>query len=131
MNVFVLCTGRCGSKTFEQACQHMTNYTVAHESKRPVRNAAFEYPYRSLRYPDNHIEIDNRLSWFLGTLQKEYGDRAFYVHLLRGKEEVAKSLMNRSEWSILFSFASGVLQYYDRARNLTKRQQYEIGIQYW
>jgi hypothetical protein len=33
MNVFVLCTGRCGSTTFARACRHMTNYGVGHESR--------------------------------------------------------------------------------------------------
>ena len=33
MNIFVLCTGRCGSVTFTKACQHITNYTCTHESR--------------------------------------------------------------------------------------------------
>ena len=33
MNVFILCTGRCGSLTFTRACGHMTNFTTAHESR--------------------------------------------------------------------------------------------------
>jgi hypothetical protein len=36
-----------------------------------------------LSYPENHIEADNRLSWYLGRLEKTYGDSAFYVHLFR------------------------------------------------
>jgi hypothetical protein len=32
MHIFILNTGRCGSTTCARACQHMTNYTAAHES---------------------------------------------------------------------------------------------------
>src|SRR5262249_24420812 len=83
-----------------------------------------------LRYPDNHIEADNRLSWFLGTLEKEYGDAAFYVHLLREPEAVARSLVQRGKRSIIFAYAWGVLQYYDDAEALGEAERYEIGLQY-
>jgi hypothetical protein len=131
MNVFVLSTGRCGSKTFAKACQHMTNYTASHESQSRWLHTAVKLPYRHLIFPANHIEVDNRLSWFLGTLEKNYGQEAFYVHLLRRREEVAKSLMVRGEQSILFSFTSGILQYFREARNLSSEQRYEIGLQYY
>jgi hypothetical protein len=131
MNVFVLCTGRCGSETFARACRHMSNYTVAHEGQNPSHHPEVRQPYHPLKYPDNHIEVDNRLSWFLGTLDKEYGKRAFYVHLLRNCEEVAGSLINRGKESILFSFAWGVLQHYHRAYLLTREQRQAIGVQYW
>jgi hypothetical protein len=84
-----------------------------------------------LKYPQNHIEVDNRLSWFLGTLEKEYGGRAFYVQLLRRPEEVAKSLAARGEQSILFSFTSGILQYFSAARNQPAEERQRIGLQYW
>src|ERR1051326_4527845 len=90
MNVFVLSTGRCGSQTFAKACRHMTNFFATHESNSPVLHAGVLQPYLSLRLPDQHIEVDNRLSWFLGTLEKQYGDNAYYVHLLRRREEVAQ-----------------------------------------
>ena len=88
MNVFVLGTGRCGTSTFHAACTHIDNYTLGHETRN--RN------WRDrLTYPDNHIEIDHRLSFFLGTLGKQYPD-AFYVHLLRNPEAVAKSWSQRT-----------------------------------
>ncbi|GGA66833.1 hypothetical protein GCM10011521_01190 [Arenimonas soli] len=40
MNVFVLCTGRCGSVSFARASAYLTNYTAGQESRdksRPVR----------------------------------------------------------------------------------------------
>jgi hypothetical protein len=131
MNVFVLSTGRCGSTTFARACKHIKNYTASHESQNPSLHPRVKNPYRSLKYPQNHIEVDNRLSWFLGTLEKEYGGRAFYVQLLRRPEEVAKSLAARGEQSILFSFTSGILQYFSAARNQPAEERQRIGLQYW
>jgi hypothetical protein len=130
MNVFVLSTGRCGSKTFARACRHMTNYTASHETHNRWAHPGVRQPYRDLRFPPDHIEVDNRLSWFLGTLEKNYGRGAFYVHLLRRPEEVAKSLMVRGEDSILHSFAAGILQHFSEARNLSGEQRYQIGLQY-
>ena len=39
MNVFILNTGRCGSRTFARACAHITNYTSAHESRSGLHQA--------------------------------------------------------------------------------------------
>lgn len=89
MNVFVLCTGRCGSVTFARACAHLSNYTSGHESR--VRELG---PAR-VAYPDRHIEVDNRLAWFLGWLEERYGGDAFYVHLLRDEEATAQSFNGR------------------------------------
>lgn len=91
MNVFVLCTGRCGSTTFKRACDPIRNYTAAHESRTQHIGAA------RLRYPDDHIEVDNRLSWFLGRLETAYGKDAFYVHLRRNDRDTAASFLKRYE----------------------------------
>lgn len=85
--VFVLCTGRSGSTTFARACEHITNYTSGHETQ-PRRIEG------RLDYPDGHIEVDHRLSWFLGSLDRMYGDDPVYVHLTRDPEKVAES------WSV-------------------------------
>ena len=103
MNVFVLSTGRCGSTTFIQACRHVTNFTSAHESRARICG-----PDR-LKYPPQHIEADNRLSWFLGRLDREYGDRAFYVHLRRSDRKTADSLLNRYHGGIMRAYAAGIL----------------------
>lgn len=95
MNIFVLCTGRCGSVTFAKACSHLTNYSSGHESRCRVIGDG------RLQYPQNHIEVDNRLAWFLGSLDKRYGVAAFYVHLLRDREAVAQSYAKR--WPLLHS----------------------------
>lgn len=88
MNVFVLSTGRCGSTTFARACEHIDNYSAAHESR-------ISRVHSRVDYPDNHIEVDNHLSWFLGRLDERYGDEAFYVHLKRNLEETAQSRKRR------------------------------------
>lgn len=98
MNVFVLCTGRCGSVTFVEACQHISNYSAAHESRCDLLGEA------RLAYPENHIEADNRLSWFLGRLDERFGDDAFYVHLRRNDRAVAQSFARR--------YSSGMMQAY-------------------
>lgn len=104
MNIFILNTGRCGSTTFIKACQHIQNYTASHESR-----SVFTGKQR-LDYPDNHIEADNRLSWFLGGLDREYGDTAFYVHLSRNRAATAESFARREDYGIMKAYKEGILQ---------------------
>jgi len=103
MNVFILNTGRCGSTTFIKACQHITNYSSAHESRSTLTGE------HRLDFSDNHIEADNRLSWILGRLDKIYGNRAFYVHLSRDKNKTADSFSKRSEFGIMKAYREGIL----------------------
>lgn len=98
MNVFVLNTGRCGSLTFIHACRHIENYSAAHESRCDLLGQD------RFNYPSNHIEADNRLTWFLGRLDAEYGKSAFYVHLQRDTEATARSFAKR--------YASGIIRAY-------------------
>lgn len=105
MNVFIICTGRTGSKTFAKACSYFTNYTSAHESRLGLTSQ------EKLKYAPNHIECDNRLSWMLGSLYKKYDENAYYVHLKRERLNVAKSYNNR--WhvknGIIRAFSRGIL----------------------
>lgn len=101
MNVFVLCTGRCGSVTFIRASEHIRNYSAAHES-RTGRLGADRFDY-----PPQHIEADNRLSWLLGRLDRAYGDKAFYVHLRRDPEQVARSFVKRIDRGIMRAYRRG------------------------
>ena len=103
MNVFVLNTGRCGSTTFIKACKHIENFTSAHESRCGLIGAA------RFSYPDNHIEADNRLSWFLGRLDKCYGDNAVYVHLTRNNKATANSFVNRYSFGIIEAYRDAIL----------------------
>ena len=99
MNVFVLNTGRCGSVSLNAACNYITNFTSAHESRSSL----------SIDYPKNHIEIDNRLSWFLGRLEKKYGDNAKYIHLKRNPDKVANSMLNRYNKGIMRGYHKRIL----------------------
>jgi hypothetical protein len=105
VNVFVLCTGRSGSLTFSRAAAHITNFTVAHESKAKLVGDA------RIAYPPNHIEVDNRLTWILGRLGECFGDDAFYVHLTRNSEATARSFNER--WNmkegIIAAYRDGIL----------------------
>jgi hypothetical protein len=64
-----------------------------------------------LAFPDNHIEADNRLSWFLGRLDQKYGDSAFYVHLTRDIDQTAASFAKRYSRGIIHSYRKAILQY--------------------
>lgn len=102
-NVFVLCTGRCGSVTFARACSHLTNYSVGHESRSGDIGDA------RMAYPNRHLEVDNRLSWFLGALDATHGQDALYVHLLRDAESVAQSFAARWGKGIIGAFNGGIV----------------------
>lgn len=103
MNVFVLNTGRCGSTTLIAACQHITNYSSAHESRAAcIGDDRFAFP-------NNHIEADNRLSWVLGRLDRIYGNNAYYIHLKRDHEATAASFLRRYDRGIMRAYRKGIL----------------------
>jgi hypothetical protein len=62
-----------------------------------------------VEHPDNHIEVDNRLSWLLGRLDRVYGDEAFYVHLKRDREATAKSFTRRYDMGIIEAYRKRVI----------------------
>jgi len=101
MNIFVLCTGRCGSTTFTKACKHINNFSSSHESRSHFLGE------ERFQYPINHIEVDNRLSWLLGRLDNAYGKEAFYVHLKRDISKVAMSFTKRYEGGIIKAYRGG------------------------
>ncbi len=103
MNIFILNSGRCGSTTFIKACQHISNFTAGHESRSGLVGS------ERLNYPANHIEADNRLSWYLGRLDRKYGDDACYVHLTRDPEATAASFARRMEFGIMQAYHNGIL----------------------
>ena len=103
MNVFVLTTGRSGSLTFAEACRNMNNFSAGHETRVGQLGEA------RLDYPDNHIEVDDRLSWLLGRLEEAYGDEAFYVHLKRNDEDTAASRMRRWNKPLMRAYRAGIL----------------------
>ena len=103
MNVFVLNAGRSGSVTFIQACRHITNYSSGHESRAGLLGS------ERFAYPPDHIEADNRLSWFLGRLDRSYGMNALYVHLRRDNEATARSFVKRYSGGIIRAYRKTML----------------------
>ena len=110
MRVFVLCSGRTGSVSFIKACSHIENFSSDHESRSRI------FGSHKFDYPDDHIEADNRLSWFLGHLDKEFGNDAFYVVLKRNKKDTVNSFTKRWKLagSIIDSFKKGILMLGDK-----------------
>ncbi len=102
MNIFILNSGRCGSTTFIKACRHITNFTATHEANIAVPGHA------RLEYPQNHIEADNRLTWFLGRLEQRFGDSAFYVHLQRERQATIDSFVRRMDFGIMQAYRQGI-----------------------
>lgn len=87
--VFVVGTGRCGTTSFYNACKHITNYSCSQEKF--TRNPGYVK-----MIPDNHIAIDNRLSFHLGSLLEYFGNRRFYfVWLRRNRKATAESFAKR------------------------------------
>jgi hypothetical protein len=123
MNVFVLSTGRCASTTFVEACKHITNYTAGHESRSCIIG------YKHFSFPENHIEVDNRLSWFLGWIDEIYGDNAYYVHLIRKKEAVAESFNKRWDWDVSLIRAYG--QHVLTKRHIKTEERLDICLDLW
>jgi len=111
MNIFILSTGRCGSTTFINACKHISNYSSAHES------LTAHTGIKRLAYPAQHIESDNRLSWFLGRLDKKYGNSAFYVHLSRNKQQTIESFSKRENFGIMKAYKEAILLHCDENQN--------------
>jgi hypothetical protein len=108
-NVIVLGTGRCGTTTFIEACDHLTNYSAAHESR------ARRLPPERFAYPVGHIEADNRLTWFLPMLEEAMsGRKVLYVHLQRERDAVARSYLkriNNNRASIMKAFAYAIVMH--------------------
>jgi len=103
MNVFILNTGLCGSSTFIKACEHISNYSAAHESRATLLGE------QRLAYPTQHIEADNRLSWVLGRLDQQYADNALYVHLSRNNKQTIESFSKRADFGIMQAYKEGIL----------------------
>src|SRR5262249_10581173 len=120
INVFVLCTGRCGSVTISKAFQHATNFTCGHETE-----ACSFYP---LDFPAQHIEVDNRLPWMLGDLITKY-PWARFIHLIRDQEEVARSFEKRLDFpgASVKGFGAGILGRGDLFHN----ERYEAARRMW
>jgi hypothetical protein len=82
----------------------MSNWSAGHESR------SSEVGPARLAYPERHIEVDNRLSWFLGRLHRRFDDqRTFYVHLRRDLEATVESFMRRWGRGIIKGYARRIV----------------------
>lgn len=104
MRIFVLTAGRTASTTFSNACGSIKGMSSGHETNAGVVEGRLEYP-------ENHIEVDNRLIWFLPMLEEKYNEDVIYVYLKRSPSEVAKSYKKR--WyvncSVVRAFFNNIL----------------------
>jgi len=63
-----------------------------------------------IAYADNHIECDNRLTWFLPRLTKRYGDSSVLVIVERARQKTAASYNRRWERiNIMKAYSQGIL----------------------
>lgn len=92
MRVFVTGTGRCGTVCFKVACQHITNYTVGHETWNGL-----------MEYPDNHIEINPQFRHCLYHLISKYPNSLF-IHLIRNKADTVRSLVALSGGAVVEAY---------------------------
>lgn len=93
--IFVLCVGRTASTSVASAFGHAENFTAGHETR-----SRQLLPGR-LAYPVNHIEVDNRLVHYLELLERDFGERAAYIHLRRDQQAIADSYLKR--WNLTVS----------------------------
>lgn len=104
MNVFIVSPGRTATTTFAHAFELVDGYTSAHESRCQYLGS------ERVNYPQNHVECDNRLTWFMARLTNKYADNSVLVIVHRDKSEVAKSYNQR--WykiNIMKAYAQGIL----------------------
>jgi hypothetical protein len=104
MNVFLLSPGRTGTKTLAEAFGHLEGLTSAHESRTEYLGEA------RIDYPDNHVECDNRLTWFMQRLTKKYGKTGILVIVKRDVEKIASSYHKR--WHKIYvmkAYSQGIL----------------------
>lgn len=121
-NIFILCTGRCGSTTIIKASSHCTNYSSGHET-RTARVGAERFAY-----PAFHIEADNRLSWLLGRLDRHFGSTPFYVHLKRDRDLVAQSFVKRADRGIMAGYRNAILM--PRGKQVRPEQDIDFALDY-
>ncbi len=89
MRCFVVGTGRCGTTSFYQAAKYLRGFTAGHESA--------EGTYKDLRYPQDHVEVDAQLAFFVPQLLRLYPD-AVWVHLRREREACVRSLATQNTY---------------------------------
>lgn len=89
MNVFFLSPGRTATTSIVKVFSNVGAMTAGHETR--VKET---YETR-LNYPINHIEADNRLTFFMPQLTEKYGNEAVLVIVVRDRKKIAASYSKR------------------------------------
>lgn len=120
MNVFFISPGRTATTTLANAFKCIEGYSSLHESR--VQLLGDE----RIAYPENHIEFDNRLVFFLADLtQKFAADRGVLVIVCRDHHAVAGSYNRRwSKINIMKSWSQGI-----HLRDLNQNN-YEVALDF-
>lgn len=116
-NVFVISPGRTGTAALSKALVHLDGFTAGHETA-DGELAANRFPY-----PERHVEIDNRLTWMLGTLVKAHAPEETLIILVkRDRDAVAKSYLQRFlvPNGILASYSDGVIRHGGRTLEVAR-----------
>lgn len=117
MRVYVVGTGRCGSVTIAAALKEtVTNLTVGHETFANGHPSNMAYP----GLPDDHIEVDHRLTFHLGPILLDVmKGEAIVVWLRRNTEAVVRSWLRRFKvkGGMMRSWANGVAYFRPELRS--------------
>lgn len=104
MNVFLISPGRTATTTLAEALKNLSGFTSEHESRCSYLGD------ERINFPENHIECDNRLTWFLPRLTKKYGANSILIKVVRDKTAIAKSYNKRwSRIKIMKAYSQGIL----------------------
>lgn len=104
-NVFILSPGRTATTSLAMVFKRLEGYTSGHETQSQLLGDS------RVRFPENHIECDNRLCWFLERLTRFYGSSGILVIVHRDEDKIAKSYNQR--WykiNIMRAYSQGILQ---------------------
>jgi hypothetical protein len=103
MNVFFISPGRTATTSFSEAFSCVPGYTSMHESRVELLGK------ERVSYPENHLEFDNRLVWFLPQLANKYAKSSILVIVHRDKEKIAQSYNKRwHKINIMKAYAQGI-----------------------
>lgn len=103
-NIFIISPGRTATYAMSKAFSNVSDYTCAHESRVGFFND------QRINYPDNHIELDNRLSFYLPQLTRKYSKKnSLLVIVNRDRNSIAKSYNKRwRKINIMKAFSQGI-----------------------
>ena len=104
MRVFFISPGRTATTTLAKSFGQIKSLTSGHESN--VKNRLGD----RVIYPDNHVEADNRLLFFMPQLTERYGETELLVIIERNRAEIANSYRKRWwKFNLPKIFAQGIL----------------------